>query len=106
MLREGVCLLEVVEEATIDERHEHARSGKPRLHRLPLLVGEVRFRCHLPQYRSTLIARHVDRGTDTRLPGRTREPGPQRAEDSSADDAMRVRPAAATEAFSRFTRLG
>src|SRR4051812_34871948 len=70
MLRERVGLLEVVEEATVDERHEHARSGKPRLHHLPLLVGEVRFRCHLPQYRSTLIARHVDRGAGTRLPGR------------------------------------
>src|SRR4051794_9101039 len=94
MLREGVGLLEVVEEATIDERHEHARSGKARLHRLPLLVGEVRFPCHLLQYRSTLIAGHIDRGAGTRLPaGR----GGRRLSERSRAQARantRLRPAA------------
>src|SRR3954453_12732977 len=105
MLRERVGLLDVVEEATVDERHEHARSGKSRLHRLPLLVGEVRFRCHLPQYRSTLIAGHVDRGADTRLPAGRGSRRLSERKIHARNDARRVA-APATEAFSRFTRLG
>src|SRR5437763_11393207 len=78
MLRESVRLLEVVEEAAIDERHEHARSGNARLHRLPLLVREVRFRCHLLQYRSMLVAGRVERGAAPPAGGK-RERAPQRA---------------------------